>query len=98
MRSSGSMMLFATIPACMAVPQATIWIWEQERKRESGISSSERSGSPLLILGSTVSFMASGCSWISFSMKWGKPFFMAASMFQLIVIISGCVFEKSSRR
>ena len=79
----------ATIPACIAVPQAITWMRLQSFKIKSGIPSSVRSGSPLERRGRMVFFNASGCSWISFNIKCGKPFFIAASTFQFTSIISG---------
>ena len=94
-RSMGSISAFATIPACMAVPQAIIRTWEHSANMESGIPSSLKSGRRSNILGRMVFLRASGCSWISLSMKWGYPFFMAASMFQLTSSVSGSTRLKS---
>ena len=93
--SSGSISAFATIPACMAVPQAMMRIWPQSVNNSSGIPSDVKSGSPPARRGRMVFFNASGCSWISFSIKWGNPFFMAASIFQFTSSISGCILAQS---
>ena len=90
------MRALATIPACMAVPQAMTRIFVIRFKSSSGIFSSERSGRPFVRRGRIVFFNTSGCSWISFIMKCGKPFFMAASVFQDASRISGSTFVPSS--
>ena len=89
MCSTGSMRALATMPACMAVPQAIMWILVHWQKSSSGMLSSVKSGRPFDMRGRMVFFRAWGCSWISLSMKWGKPFFMAESMFQFTSMISG---------
>ena len=70
-RASRSMAVLPTIPACMAVPQATRWMFLMLRSFSSLSSGMRRSGIPFSTRGLTVAVIAAGCSWISFSMKWG---------------------------
>ncbi len=84
------MAYFATSPEWKAVPQATTKTLSTDWIRSSAIDSSSSSRRPSApSRARSVSARASGCSWISFSMKSSKPPFCARPVSQSTVIGAG---------
>ena len=83
-----SIIYFPTIPAYIAVPQATTKILSYPASTSSVRPHSEKSTIPSLIRGVIVVLMAVGCSCISLSIKCSYPPFCAASASQSATCIS----------